>query len=64
MSEKGVDLNPTRRIRDPHHGGNSEWCLHLNSFYIRCQTQTKWHLVRRIKLTPKRVLALHTLLER
>ena len=61
-NNRKIDLDPTKTVRDPHHGGLSEWCYHGNSFYIRTQSQTRWSRVRRIKLTPKRVIELHKLL--
>lgn len=54
--------NPSKIVRDPHHDGFSEWCYVNNKFYIRPQCQKKWTEVKRMRLTPARILALASLL--
>lgn len=50
------------RVKDPHHGGISEWCFYKNDFWIRSFSNKKWTLVGRSHLTPARVKTLYSLL--
>lgn len=49
---------------DPHHGGDCTWGYDpaSESLYHRCISQSKWTRVRRIGFTPKRVLAIASLI--
>lgn len=51
------------KIKDPHHDGDSTWAFYKNSFWHRGVGQTKWTRVKRISMTPKRLVALHTIMQ-
>lgn len=54
--------NTIKKIADPHHGGFSEWCYYKKKFFIRCKCNKKWTHVKKMHLTPARILTLYKLL--
>lgn len=60
MKDKIIDLKGeiiTNRIKDPHHGGLSEWGYYNNQFYHRSGYVKTWHRVKKVSLTPDRIKA-------
>jgi len=50
-----------KRVKDPHHEGNIEWCFYNDDLYQRCVGQTKWNKVNKTHATPKRAMVLSQL---
>ena len=57
-----IKLIVSKVIKDPHHGGFSEWCVFDGRFYTRSETQTNWVEVKKIHPTPARIMVLAELL--
>ena len=55
-------LTITNTIVDPHHGSINEWGFHNNCFYHRHVHTKKWVEVKKISLTPARIIALNKLI--
>lgn len=54
----------TNRVIDPHHGGSSEWGFYDGSFWHRTRCHKTWTRVKKVSLTPSRLKALITLIDK
>lgn len=57
-------MNITNYFTDPHHGYSSDFGFHYGEFYHRHTGTKNWTRVKKISLTPQRVLLLAGLVEK
>lgn len=58
-----MKLIVNKTLKDPHHGGASEWCVFDGRFYIKMEGRTEWTEVKKMHSTPARILMLAELLK-